>query len=231
MRRYEVRLVPREGWFHPFDQLVQAEPDVERVAIHEMHLVDDDVGQTLYEFRGDADRLAGLLDDLTCDASYQLDELDGRIFTYLLFEPNPTIRRLLAVHHNHRICLDPPQLFTADGDLVVTYFGTDDAFHEAMAAVPEEVTPRLERKSQFEPTEDPILTKLTAKQTEILRVAVDLGYYEVPREKTLADIGDELGLTSATVSEHLRKVEATLVTHCLSGGAADTARRPPRIVK
>lgn len=80
MRRYEVRLVPRAGWFHPFDELVEGEPDVERVAIHEMHLVDDDVGRTLYEFRGDGDRLAALLDDLTCDASYQIDELDGRLF-------------------------------------------------------------------------------------------------------------------------------------------------------
>lgn len=231
MRRYEVRLVPRQGWFHPFDRLIRADPEIERVAIHEMHLVDDSLGQTIYEFRGDAGRLADLLDELTCDASYQLDELDGRLFTYLLFEPNPTIRQLLAVHHNHRICLDPPQLFTADGDLVVTYFGTDEAFHEAMAAVPEEVTPKLERKSAFDPSEDPILTKLTKKQAEILRVAVDMGYYEVPREQTLADIGTELGLTSATVGEHLRKVEATLVKHCLTGGASDPPPRPPRIVE
>lgn len=220
--------MPDDGWFHPFDELVQAEPALERVAIHNMHLVDDAIGQTLYEFRGDVDRLAELMDSLTCDASYHISERDGRLFNYLLFEPNETIRRLLDVHFNHRICLDPPQVFTPGGDLLVTYFGTDDAFHEAMGAVPDRVTAKLERKSPFEPSRNPFASKLTAKQREILETAVELGYYELPRERTLADIGDELGLSSATVSEHLRKVEAKLVEHSLSkpSSEGEPTRRP-----
>lgn len=225
MKRYAVRLVPAEGWFHPFDKLVMAEPDLERVAIHNMNLLSEDVGQTLYEFAGDVERLESIMESLTCDANYQINERDGRIFNYLLFEPNDTIRQLLHVHHDHRLLLDPPQVFTRRGHLQLTYFGTDETFHEAMAAVPERITVKLERKSEFEPSEDPFVSKLTRQQTDILETAVSLGYYEIPRETSLEKVGEEVGLTAATVGEHLRKVERTLMTSVIEGSAHPRGQR------
>lgn len=225
MKRYRVRLIPDDGKFHPFDRLVMAAPDLERVAIHNIHLIDDGAAQMLYEFCGSRPRLEGIMESLDCEARYQITEVEGRIFLYLLFEPNETIRRLVLVHHNHKICLDPPQIFTTRGDLLLTYYGTDRHFHEAMAEVPDDVGVKLERKSEFEPSVDPFLSKLTMKQREIMQTAVDLGYYQLPREATLEGIGDELNLSAATVGEHLQKVEKKLVTMV----AADSPARaePP----
>ena len=46
-----------------------------------------------------------------------------------------------------------------------------------------------------------------------LRVAAarDLGYYDLPREATHADVAERLGCAPGTASEHLRKAEAKLV--------------------
>jgi predicted DNA binding protein len=44
----------------------------------------------------------------------------------------------------------------------------------------------------------------------VLRVAVDLGYYREPREATHDEIAAATGLSETTVSEHLRKIEATV---------------------
>lgn len=217
MRQYEVRLVPDDGWFHPFDRVVRAEPDLDRVAIHNMHLVGDDVGQALYEFRGDVERLRTIMGELQCDAEYQVNQANGRIFNYLLFEPNDTIRELLAVHHDHKVFLDPPQQFTPDGDLLLTYHGTEETFHEAMAAVPDRVTVKLERKTEFRPSHEPFVSTLTEGQQTIVRTAVELGYYDIPRKTTYEEIGEELGVTAATVGEHLRKAEAKLVQQNVSG--------------
>lgn len=217
MRQYEVRLVPDGGWFHPFDRVIAAEPDLDRVAIHNMHLVGEDVGQALYEFRGDVARLRELMDELQCDAEYQINQANGRIFNYLLFEPNDTIRALLSVHHDHKVFLDPPQQFTPDGDLLLTYYGTEETFHEAMAAVPDRVTVKLERKSEFRPSPEPFVSSLTDSQQTIVETAVRRGYYDIPRETTYEEIGEELGLTAATVGEHLRKAEAKLVQQNVSG--------------
>nr|WP_275039294.1 helix-turn-helix domain-containing protein [Halococcus salifodinae] len=51
---------------------------------------------------------------------------------------------------------------------------------------------------------------MTDRQHEVLRVAVDLGYYQEPREATHDEIAAATGLSETTVSEHLRKIEATV---------------------
>ena len=48
---------------------------------------------------------------------------------------------------------------------------------------------------------------ITSRQEEVLETAVDLGYYSEPRQASLKEIADAMGISSATVGEHLRKVE------------------------
>ncbi|MFC6954749.1 helix-turn-helix domain-containing protein [Halorubellus litoreus] len=52
---------------------------------------------------------------------------------------------------------------------------------------------------------------LTARQRECLDVALRGGYFEVPRESTLADIADELGVGKSTVSVTLRRATNRIV--------------------
>jgi hypothetical protein len=52
---------------------------------------------------------------------------------------------------------------------------------------------------------------VTAAQREALRVAFERGYFEVPRECTLGDLADALGVSDAAVSKRLRRgLRATL---------------------
>lgn len=46
---------------------------------------------------------------------------------------------------------------------------------------------------------------LTARQIEVLALAVDQGYFRVPHEVELAELAAELDLQKSTVSEHLRR--------------------------
>lgn len=52
---------------------------------------------------------------------------------------------------------------------------------------------------------------LTDKQREALAVAIGAGYYEEPREASLEDLADELGITPSGVSQRLNAVERKLV--------------------
>ncbi|MFB9806579.1 helix-turn-helix domain-containing protein [Haladaptatus pallidirubidus] len=49
---------------------------------------------------------------------------------------------------------------------------------------------------------------LTDRQREVMDVALDLGYYDVPRQATHRDIADRMGLSVGTVGEHLQKIES-----------------------
>lgn len=62
--------------------------------------------------------------------------------------------------------------------------------------------------------EDP----LTADQREALVAAFDAGYFDVPQETTLAEVADELGISSNALSSRLRRGHANLVRHSLVDG-------------
>jgi hypothetical protein len=56
-----------------------------------------------------------------------------------------------------------------------------------------------------------MLDRLTNVQRTVLLRAHQLGYYDVPRRARSADVAKNLGLSSATVVEHLRKAEKRLL--------------------
>ncbi len=55
--------------------------------------------------------------------------------------------------------------------------------------------------------EERLFDDLTSKQLEILLLAYKNGYYEVPRDITLKEISEMVGVDKSVVSEHLRKAE------------------------
>ncbi|GAB7008176.1 bacterio-opsin activator domain-containing protein [Halorubrum trueperi] len=57
-----------------------------------------------------------------------------------------------------------------------------------------------------------ILNNLTDRQQEVLQTAYTMGYYEWPRDCTGQDVADELGITSATFSEHVFAAERKILT-------------------
>jgi predicted DNA binding protein len=58
---------------------------------------------------------------------------------------------------------------------------------------------------------------LTDRQRELIEAAMQEGYYEVPRECTLADLAEMVDVDKSTASTVLRRGEARLVTWFLSG--------------
>jgi predicted DNA binding protein len=53
---------------------------------------------------------------------------------------------------------------------------------------------------------------LTPRQHEVLAVAIDEGYYAVPREATLTDVAETLSVSKSTCSDILHRCESSIVT-------------------
>jgi len=52
---------------------------------------------------------------------------------------------------------------------------------------------------------------LTDRQRELLRLAASMGYYDTPRECTLTDLAEEIGLAKSTCSETLHRAEEVVM--------------------
>ncbi|MFC5366151.1 helix-turn-helix domain-containing protein [Salinirubrum litoreum] len=67
---------------------------------------------------------------------------------------------------------------------------------------------------------------LTARQRELVLEAVEAGYYDSPRDCTLTELADDLGLAASTLSETLHRAEGKVVREFVAdlSGATDDLR-------
>ncbi|KAB1197468.1 MULTISPECIES: helix-turn-helix domain-containing protein [Haloferax] len=104
--------------------------------------------------------------------------------------------------------------------LVETYLSDRSVISELVDrinAVAESVSLRrlTSRKPSDSVKSDPTtidLSRLTAKQREAATLAVSEGYYETPRQTTLDELSNTLGISKSAFSERLSIVESKLAT-------------------
>ncbi|MFC4358076.1 helix-turn-helix domain-containing protein [Halobium salinum] len=66
--------------------------------------------------------------------------------------------------------------------------------------------------------------KLTRAQAETLALAIDAGYFEVPRKASLSDLATQLGISDSAVSQRLRRGLSALLSSTDLRGHAATPR-------
>jgi predicted DNA binding protein len=57
-----------------------------------------------------------------------------------------------------------------------------------------------------------LLSSIPPRQRELLNLALERGYFAIPREVTLEELADEMEITKTTASNHLRKAEQKVMT-------------------
>jgi DNA-binding CsgD family transcriptional regulator len=210
MRQATFVISAGRGGLHPADAAIAAEPNIQRLAIRQIDILDDGTGIVLYASRGDLERGKQLLqerDDIH-DVDY-VGETNG--VTLVHFEPNDVVRDLLAVGRSQAIALDLPIECLPDGGVRVTVIGNDAAISRAVDDMPESLAHSLESLGPDHPDRSDPFASLTERQQEILLTALELGYFETPRETNQEEIADALDVSTATVGEHLRRIQAKLI--------------------
>jgi hypothetical protein len=98
-----------------------------------------------------------------------------------------------------------------DGRITGHIVGDPDVLQAAIDEMPPGLSADVEAIREFPSGRLDPATTLSPRQREAVETALDLGYYELPRATTHADVGDALGCAPNTASQHLRKAEAKLV--------------------
>lgn len=212
MRYVKFVLIPPDGALHPTDKRLADDAAVTRTALHNINLLDDGTAVTLYQLDGDPERVDTILADSPEVIAYNVSETGDSVHVYIHFETNDTVASLLGVTQEHGVILDTPIEYTKRGGLRMTVVGEEETIRETMTTVPDDIRFKLEETGEYEPNARRLFAQLTKRQQETLRAAVEAGYYEVPRRATHADVAATLDRTGGTVGEHLRKIEAAVLT-------------------
>jgi predicted DNA binding protein len=208
--RYLTVLVKQEGegTLHPLGGELTADPSIERRAIHHVELLDDDTVLLFAEASGDQDRYRQIMEESPHVVEY-LTAGGDRWMAVSQFEPTAAVRRGLELQRESLLVVDTPIRFTAEDHLEITYLGTDETFGALSEYADEVGSVEFEvlEMGDFETDDSSFSRLITARQEEVLQAAVDLGYYSEPRQASLEDVGEVVGIAHGTVAEHLRKVE------------------------
>lgn len=95
--------------------------------------------------------------------------------------------------------------------------GTQDGIRDVMAGFEDaDVDLTLRGLRDYRTGADP-LAALTARQREVLELAYERGYYDVPRGASSEAVAAELGVDDSTVAEHLQRAERNLLSTLLEG--------------
>lgn len=214
MRYVTVRVHPTEGSaFHPIGEAVAADPDITREALHRVELLADGSGVMLAADRGDEGRYREILDASEYVRDYSITASDGRWYSYIHFEPNDVVRRMVEKRREAEYVVEMPVEIRADGSQVMTLIGDPASFSAVAPVEADDWEVELVETGQRPPGGTGPFSGLTERQQEILEVALAEGYYANPRQATHDDIAAALDATASTVGEHLRKVEARVFGH------------------
>lgn len=210
MRYATVRLDPGPEGFYPEQQVFIEKADVTRERIHHMNLLDDGTIVMLYQLRGDLKQAKEMIDDIPRVVSSDIaGKKEGLM--YFHWEPIEADKTLLPLLKDFAIVSDMPMEITADGDLRATLIGGEETLQRALTGISDIVTLHLEKTGEYRPELHQLGSMLTDRQYQILQVAVNNGYYEIPRRATYEEIAEEVELSQSTVGNHLQKIEAKIL--------------------
>ena len=145
---------------------------------------------------------------------------DRHLYRLRLSETGESVSTYLAAATADIVVLD--LTVTVEGMRVLMRIPSREALREYIDACQDRgVSFRLERLYEEETTTGDVETGstfgLTASQRRALRRALDMGYFEVPRETSVSEIADELDTSTQALSTLLRRGEKRLLENTVAG--------------
>lgn len=219
MRYVKVRLAPNDGGsFHPLGQQIADKPEVTRVSIHRIELLEDGSAIMLAEARGNKAEYEELLSDSPFVYEFTITDAGGQWYAYTHFEPTELTSRMLQLRRESVMMVEMPIHVAEDGSLEFKFVGDSEGFASSTPPESDEYKMELLEIGEHHAEMDDLFSCLTERQREVLDCAVRCGYYQNPREATHKEIAAAVDLSPSTIGEHLRKIESRVFSEFVRDG-------------
>ncbi|WP_336134005.1 helix-turn-helix domain-containing protein [Natronomonas amylolytica] len=224
MRYFDLVLTPEHEGIHPVDAQLADIAGVERDSLLHIDSFGDGTGVLLYRLVGTKDAVVEVIEEHEDVISYDLLDVEAEdtFHLYLHVHPGEPAGTLMALCYEYALIIDTPIEFTNRGGVLVTIVGTHDMLRQALKAVPDRISISIQQVGQYSPGTRDMLSMLTDRQREVFETAVEMGYYDIPRQVNQGDLAERLGCAPSTVDEHLRKAESKMLSALLRNTGAET---------
>ncbi|QCC57629.1 helix-turn-helix domain-containing protein [Natrinema thermotolerans] len=216
MKRVRITLSPRGAYAPPiYERLAGGASYLERALIVNWNVSSPPTG-FLFRLEGEYRRFEGELADSPMVSDYEvLPITDRACYCFLEGEVSVAARALFENFTRGSLMTVPPIECNDDGTNTFSIVGTETDIQTAVDGVPEGVGVTLVQVGGKRVAADSVVGRLPPRQREAVETALELGYYDVPRDVTTEAVADELDCATATAAEHLQKAESTVMASLL----------------
>jgi predicted DNA binding protein len=207
MKRIQFAVTYPERLRHPLHQRIVGESPIGRVDLLMWSPTED--ATTLLWCDGDPQSTAEALEAIDSLLVSAVVEATDGTYAFLRQADYEFPGEVLETVAASRVVFVPPVRFSETGEVGFEAVGEAEALSSFHRALSELGDLTIRQVHEFERNRSP--SRLTDRQRAALDAAVAVGYYDVPREGTVADVAAVLDCATSTAGELLRKAEAAVV--------------------
>lgn len=211
---------PTEGYFDR-GEITFWNAGVTLESIRSIEFVADGSVVIVYEVDGSASAVHEALDEDTDKlVEYTISEDSEPLIVQVWFHPDDPLETLLEVHQSFGVSVEFPIKYVSQNPsaIEIVETGPRDELRGRIEDTRGVADVDINYIHRYNPDSEQAFRELTDRQQEVLQTAVELGYYQIPRETTHQEIAEELGCSKSVVGQHLRRVEASLVGSVVPDG-------------
>ncbi|MFC7132408.1 MULTISPECIES: helix-turn-helix domain-containing protein [Salinibaculum] len=226
MKYLDFRLRLPDEMLHPMQEFIRTD---EAVRYEEMLAwrvrPDEGIEYALYYVEADLEPYRAATRDIETTIDCRISPIDDvSAHVWVCEETRPETRAWRDAFADRQLIVVPPIRFDEEAAMEMTLVGDGGDINETLDTVPDVVDVTVKEIGTYDRRGGTLAGTLTDRQLAAASTAVRLGYYEVPRAATLADVAEALGCAESTASVLLRRAERDLLSRVLDryGGRAES---------
>jgi len=172
----------------------------------------------LHHVEGDIDEFEVAVNEIDAVREYELEPTgEHSFYAYIHDETTSDLREMFDPIANGGVVTVPPIIYHPDGTVSLSAFGPSAEIQRIFEALQSPVDVAIQDVGSLSGVPALAQTRLTDRQRETVVAALELGYYEVPREASHEEVADAIDAAPSTTANLLRRAEAKLLRAAVRG--------------
>lgn len=217
MRYLDAWLHQPDRLSHPMQRFIRRTDAVQYEELRAWN-VDHEAGleYELFYVEADRERYREALADVTSIREYSIAPIDDDTFhVYVCQETLPEIADWRRAFRDRELVVVPPIRFDADGAMGISVVGDGANIQQLLESMPDAIDVTVVEIGTYDRRGGSLAGALTDRQLEAVSTALDVGYYDVPRDAELSAVADGLGVAESSASVLLRRAERAVFSRLL----------------
>lgn len=177
---------------------------------------DEGVQYALYYVEADLEAYRRAVEGVETIVDCQVTPIDERsAHVWVCERVRPEHRAFFAAFTDRDLIVVPPIRFDREATMGMTIVGDGSDIQRTLEDLPPDVEVTVNGIGTYDRRGGSLACALTDRQSTAVRTALEMGYYDVPRQVTLEEVADELECARSTASVLLRRAERTVLSRVL----------------